>query len=119
MQISHISFLLFLAIINFTSAAAHGHRHRHSHRSTTNEQSDIEPHTNETTFNLSFVTAERAKVQHIQRHARKFSHLPRDQLRIEKGGSSEDEETKEYAVWMQYTTAILILGLVLGAELVG
>lgn len=105
-------------LINFASATAHGHRHRHSHGSTANDKSDITPHTNETTLNLSFVASERAKVQHIQRHARKFSDRPRDQLRTEQKGSPEDEETQEPAVWMGYIIAMVIFGPILGAELV-
>jgi hypothetical protein len=63
------------------------------------------------------MVSERAKVQHIHRHARKFSDRPRDQLRSEQKGSPENEETQEPAVWMSYITAVLAFGLILGAEL--
>jgi len=117
MHLSLLLCLLFLALINFASATAHGHRHRHSHGSTTNDESNITTHTNETTLNLSFMVSERAKVKHIHRHARKFSDRPRDQLRTEQKGSPENEETQEPAVWMSYITAVLAFGLILGAEL--
>jgi hypothetical protein len=115
----YLHLCLILIIINFASAASlPGHRYRHFHEASSDARSNSTTHPNGTPFSLNSVAEERAKVQQHQRNARSIPDGPRD-LGTKEGESSEYEDDKIMAAWMQYTIAVLAMGLVLGAELVG
>jgi hypothetical protein len=120
LRLAHLLCFLLLIIPSFTSAASvHGHRRQPSQGTTSDLRSDSTKNTNGTPFSLSMVAEERAKVQQRQRNIQSISDRPCDWLGTEQRGNLEGQENREMGVWMQYTTAVLALGLVLGAELVG
>lgn len=110
--------LLSLTNINFASAASlHGHRHRHSEENAPKVVHEHVPE-NATSSNLSLASTEMAKVQQRHQHPPSHSYRPRDPSRVEYRGCPDHEELRGTALWMQRSVAMLIVGLIMGADMV-
>jgi hypothetical protein len=110
--------LLSLSNINSASAASlHGHRHRHSEE---NAPKVVHEHVTENAISPSpsLAPTEMVKVQQRHRHPPSRSHGPRDPSRVEYRGGPDREELRGTALWMQRSVAMLIVGLIMGADMV-
>ena len=110
--------LLSLTSISFATAASlHGHRHRHSEENAPKVVHEHVPE-NATSSNASLAPTEMVKVQQRHRHPLSHSHGRRDPSRVEHRGGPDHEELRGTALWMQRSVAMLIVGLIMGADMV-
>ena len=120
MNLTILSYILFLAILSFTSAATlHGRRHRHSR---TPNISLTSATVQEIEKEVSFSTEAEERIWTHRSHRYKHTLVPvrSEVMRVEQSESAsttEFEELKERMILFQYWSFILAVGLLLAATL--